>query len=598
MDDIRVPPSAKTLFADVVEEQELGRRLTARELSTRNDEYIKAMTEAVAKGIEGETVFANRHDSGAPMIGHTSGRDENVTKALEELYETSRMVKSADSVMLKGLGANKAQVETLSKEWSLTNPLSTGLVPYDLEAPAKLLTPRPTPLRNSIPRLKGQGGARRFKVISSFTGTGTGSPTIQPGVNETTGNAGPGGLSYIRPPYINYTGYDVALNYVSWGLSDSVSWQAEYQGQGYEDIRSLSNTALLYSTMLLDERLICYGRGTTANGYQGTLGVVPTFTLSAVSASIAPGGTSSLGTSASVFVIVAPDAGDLLGTNGTTMHQGPASNVVTSVGTSTGLTAVQVTITNDSSQVGALGYNLFAASVAGGPYYYAGRTGYNVGYITAQPSAGPTITNGAADSSAVSTNFDGLLTNVAASGGYVARLNAGFSSTNPGSEFQTLFASLYESVKADPDQILMNGFDRLQLSNTLFGSGTSPNSFRVYINDSEVGNVKAGAVVQSLMNEVTGTEVPITVHPWFPQGNALARSTTLPIPDSNVAETSVMVLVQDYVNVQWPVQQFTYDSSTFQIGTMCHYAPAWSGLLQGIQGVGIGVKPPGPYGDA
>ena len=92
---------------------------------------------------------------------------------------------------------------------------------------AKLLTPRPTPLRNSIPRLKGQGGARRFKVISGFTGTGTGGiTTTQPGVNETTTNAGPGGLNYIRPPYISYAGYDVALNYVSWGLSDSVSWQA------------------------------------------------------------------------------------------------------------------------------------------------------------------------------------------------------------------------------------------------------------------------------------------------------------------------------------------------------------------------------------
>ena len=59
------------------------------------------------------------------------------------------------------------------------------------------------------------------------TGTGTGGiTTIQPGVNETTTNSGPGGLNYIRPPYISYAGYDVALNYVSWGLSDSVSWQA------------------------------------------------------------------------------------------------------------------------------------------------------------------------------------------------------------------------------------------------------------------------------------------------------------------------------------------------------------------------------------
>ena len=279
------------------------------------------------------------------------------------------------------------------------------------------------------------------------------------------------------------------------------------------------------------------------------------------------------------------------------MHQGPSTTVGTtaSVACSTGLTAVQVNIGSDVT--GALGYNLYAASVQAGPYYYAGRTGSNVGYITSQPSTGPQTTSGAADASAVGTNFDGLLTNTAASGGYVKRLNAAFSTTNPGTEFQTLFASLYESVKADPDQLLMNGFDRLQLSNALLTGGTN-SAFRVFIQDNSVGNVKVGAVVQSIVNSVTGSDVPITVHPWFPQGNALVRSTTLPIPDSNVAETSVMVLPQDYVNIQWPVQQFTYDSSTFEIGTMCHYAPAWNGLLQGITGVGIGVIPPGPFGDA
>ena len=597
-DKIMVPPSPKNLFADEGEERALGRKLTPRELTERNDEFAKVMAEAVAKGLVGETIIGRMHDSGAPMIGHASDKREYVSKALDELYETSRMVKSADDALIKSLGVYNPQVETMSKEWSLTNPVSTGLVPYDLEAPAKLLTPRPTPLRNSIPRLKGQGGARRFKVISGFTGTGTGGiTTTQPGVTETTTNAGPGGLAYIRPPYVSYAGYDVALNYVSWGLSDSVSWQAEYQGMGFEDIRSLSNTALLYATMLLDERLICYGRGTTGNGYTGALGTPTVTSCTAVSASIAPGGTSTLTSSSTVWVLVAADGGDLLGTNGTTMHQGPTSTTGTtaSVACSTGLTAVQVNIGSDVA--GALGYNLYAASVQAGPYYYAGRTGYNVGFITSQPTGGPSTTSGAVDASAVSTNFDGLLTNTAASGGYVKRLNSTFSTTNPGTEFQSLFASLYESVKADPDQLLMNGFDRLQLSNAIFGSGTTPNAFRIYVDGNDQNHVAGGAVVSTLLNQVTGTSVPITIHPWFPQGNALVRSTTLPIPDSNVAETSVMVLPQDYVNVQWPVQQFTYDSSTFEIGTLCNYAPGWNGLLQGIQGVGIGTTPPS-YGDS
>ena len=65
------------------------------------------------------------------------------------------------------------------------------------------------------------------------------------------------------------------------------------------------------------------------------------------------------------------------------MHQGP-STAAASVSVSAGQ-AIQVTVGTDVT--GALGYNLFVASVQAGPYYYAGRTGYNVGYIKSQPSS-------------------------------------------------------------------------------------------------------------------------------------------------------------------------------------------------------------------
>lgn len=565
-----------------------------REMADRRLEFVEEMTKATAAGNMGETTWGSPLDAERPS-------DFPILQVRRDAKRAAEVRKALDDVeMQKGVYDSPWQgskSEYFSKEWTLSNPVTTGLIPFDLEAPAKLLTPRPTPLRNSIPRMKGQGGARRFKVISGFTGTGTGNATtVQPGISESSTNAGPGGLSYVRGPYINYAGYDVTLNYVTTSLSDSVSWQAEYQGQGFEDIRSLSNTALLYSTMLLDERLMIYGRGTTGNGYTGALGTPTITSVTAVSASITPGGVSSLGSSATVWVVVAADAGDLLGTNGTTMHQGPSSTVGTtaSVTTNTGLTAVQVNIGSDVT--GALGYNIYVASVQAGPYYYSGRTGYNVGYVTAQPSSGPTTTSGAADASAIATNYDGLLTNTAASGGYVTRLNAALSTTNPGVEFQTAFGQLYEQVKADPEELWMNGFDRLQLSNAVLNNA-SQSAYQVFIQNQNMGGVNVGAVVSTLLNEVTGSSIPITVHPWFPQGNALVRSKTLPIPDSNVSETSVMVLPQDYVAVQWPVVQFTYDASTFEIGTMCHYAPAWNGLIQGIQGVGIGVKPPS-FGDA
>jgi hypothetical protein len=314
--------------------------------------------------------------------------------------------------------------------------------------------------------------------------------------------------------------------------------------------------------MLLDERLMIYGRG-SQTGYAGALGTPASVTLAAVSASVAPSGVATPALATTSWVVVAADAGDLLGTNGYSMHQGPAT-AAASVSVATGQ-AIQVTVGSDV--VGALGYNLYVGSVSTGPFVYSGRTGYNVGYIKSQPASGPEVASSGADQSAVANNYDGLLTNTAASGGYVTRLNAAFSTTNPGTEYQTAFGSLYEAVKGDPEEVWINGFDRLQLSNAIVNNAAN-SAYRVYIGQNEMGGVKTGTVVTSILNEVTGSEVPLTVHPWFPQGNSLIRQKTLPIPDSNVSETSVMVLPQDYVAVQWPVVQFTYDASTFEIGTL------------------------------
>jgi hypothetical protein len=348
--------------------------------------------------------------------------------------------------------------------------------------------------------------------------------------------------------------------------------------------------------MLQDERLICYGRGTVANGYTGPLGT-PACTAASCSASLAPGGTSTI--PAGTYVVwVAADAGDLLGTTGALMHQGPTSAAASVTVVANG--CIQVSITTDVT--GALGYNMFAASVGGASGFYAGRTGYNVGYITAFPHSGPACVAGGggagADNSAIATNFDGLLTSTAASGGYVTRLNAALSTTNAGAEFQAAFSALYEAVKADPEEIWMNGFDRQQLSNAII-SNSANSAYRIYIpSGAGQGGVSTGAVVQTVMNQTTGKALDVMVHPWFPQGNALVRSKTLPIPDSNVSETSYMAMVQDYVAIQWPVIQMTYDASTFEIGTLVNVAPGWNALIQGIQGVGgVPAKPPS-YGDS
>lgn len=197
---IKLPP-AKHLFSDLFDSK-TGDVKNSKHLVERQQDLITSMTKATADGMVGNTIL-----------------DTNAT-------ESVAVVKTIDKVVMKGAGNARSSMQ-FAKEWTLSNPIPSGLVPFDLEAPAKLLAPRPTPLRNSIPRLRGTGSSRRFKVISGFTGTGTGGmTTIQPGITESTTNVGPGGLSYIRGPQISYAGTDVTLNYVTTSLTDVVSWQA------------------------------------------------------------------------------------------------------------------------------------------------------------------------------------------------------------------------------------------------------------------------------------------------------------------------------------------------------------------------------------
>jgi hypothetical protein len=136
-----------------------------REVTESRQEFLEEMHKATIAGLNGDVSFVQAAP-GTVAEGYIPGRGP-VAPIARNATNSGAVRKALDDYeMAKSAGT--ADWSELSKEWSLTNPISTGLVPYDLEAPAKLLTPRPTPLRNSIPRVKGQGANRQFKVISGF----------------------------------------------------------------------------------------------------------------------------------------------------------------------------------------------------------------------------------------------------------------------------------------------------------------------------------------------------------------------------------------------------------------------------------------------
>lgn len=486
-----------------------------------------------------------------------------------------------------------------------------GLNAYDLEAPAKLLAPRPTPLRNRISRRRGVGTAHQWKTITGFTGTGTGGlGLMRPGITESTTTAF-GSVNYLRGPKISYAGTQSSAPYIQFGVSDQVSWAAQFSGQGYQDIRQLSQTSVLWSSMLLEERMLLGGRG-TAGSFSGAL------------ASPAVGTISILGANSSTFTgeigntTVIPSfyvAVTAVGVWGESVPTVSAASTLLSAVASGDVVVVPI-----SPVTGATGYRVYAGvsnatgTVNGQTVYTGlfpaqvstgvaagGAAGPGPGAIGTVPAAGTVhinFTGGgtgslpnsgvnpvSTDTSASAQDYDGILSVcTGANSGYVKNINntfAGADGANVGNSFSTAFASLYDSVKADPDEILANGSDRKQVSDQLKNEASA--SYRITVdNASQAHNAQIGALVTGVQNEVTGKMVDLTVHPWLPQGTMPIISWTLPLPDSNISDVWAVYNVQDYMAIEWPVTQFAYETSSYWYGTFVCYAPAWNAALTGI----------------
>lgn len=504
------------------------------------------------------------------------------TAQMEALVANKSLSPDAVSALNTALSAQRSISADLVKEITTTSPLSTSFAAFDLEAPAKLLTPRPTPLRNKIVRKKGVGMSHRIKRITGYTGTGTGGQgNIWPGITQTTQNDfAPGAgtpLMYERGPQISYTADDLILPYNSYSLSDQVSFDANFSGMGYQDLRQLSSTSTLYATMLMEERMMLMARG-TASGYSGALSAPATVTLTSP---VAASGQTALA-AATYYVYVTSDAG--------AFGQSVVSTVQSAAVASGDVLQIDV-----SAVSGAIGYRVYVGTSTGtANCTYQGRTTSTTFVVqgasstTTAGNTAPYTTTGAlastaaSDTSAYATGYDGILPTVLnpSISGAINTINSTFSTANPGAEFQTVFGTLYENVKADPDEILLNGADRKQLSDTIKNGSTA--NYRLTLAQTETGDYVGGAVIGALNNEITGKMVDLTVHPWLPQGVAPVLSYTLPIPDTEVSDVWANVMVQDYMGIQWPVNQFSYDFSTYFRGTFMCYAPAWNGVVSGI----------------
>jgi hypothetical protein len=538
---------------------------------------------------------------------------DEVTKSLNPAFSSQFgmfMASGTPGFGNNGLGNLVEQINSAFKQtealknFTLTSPLSSGFVPFDLVAPSRLIYPVYSPLRNKIPRVPGQGTSRRVKVTTGISGSQTGGQgVVDISIPELISGTSITGTWPLNLPGAGaQTAVDLNVPYQFFGLTEALSWLAQFAGQGFEDISALANLILLQEFMLAEEYAMI--SATPVN-----LAAPGSPTLTARTA-----GSNETAITYASGVCVCVTAVNYYG-------ETTASTVIHASGTTSTTTVVDVTI---APVAGAQQYNIYvtdasAAGLASATHLYVGTSVQaGVSYAGTQQAGSvgglkftlqgnieslTTVAPPASDTgTGKSTRMAGLIPTLSGQaatagvyptspvtweGGYLnQKLGTHLSITAVNNTLQALFdgtgSNSPGSFRADPAELIGEGGDLMRMSNDIVQSGAATN-YRLNIDQAQLAGVRTGAAVSEFQNPITRSIVQLLVHPWLTQGTAMLMSYTLPFTWSNVANCWEMVMVQDYLSISWPVIDATFRYSLFQYGALVSQAPQYSALLQGIQ---------------
>ena len=541
-----------------------------------------AAQDAEAQAILAEQLFRNEIKRGmSDPTGVIKGLSPQFGGALQLALQMSPQ-QNAMNAFVKNLNA---QLEAqLGKSFTLTSPLSSGLVPFDLVAPTQLIYPVHTPFRNMVPRVPGQGVSHRAKVMTSISGAlpgGLATPGNRISIPELPAGGGIAGNNWPNqlPASGTQNAVDVNIPYRFFGLTEAVTWLAQFAGQGFDDAAGLASLVLLQEMMLLEERAMI-GATSIALSTPGSPGVT--------TRTAGTGETPLSGVSTNIYIAVTA-----VNYYGETV----ASTTVTPTTEPGGSSVVDVTI---APVAGALAYNIYVGTGASAPARTAmwlmasavGATKFTLqGALPTSGSNPPAADTGTASA----TDYEGFVPTISghsSSGGspvYPSGLqgsyvNQSVNDTLSLNAINTALEAMWNGPNgflADPDDLWAEGSDLGRFAQSVVNS--TSNNYRLFISQSEVGGIQAGAAIAEIRNPITQKLVSVRVHPYYPQGTATLMSWKLPQPWNNVSNVWENVMVQDYLSISWPVIDVTFRYSLFMYGALFTPAVQYNGLLQGIQ---------------
>ncbi len=491
-----------------------------------------------------------------------------------------------------GINLNEETI-ALFRQAQETRAINTtsGLIGYDLEAPAKVIVPVTTPLVNMLPRQRGKGiDVTHWKAITSFD------------TARSLGALADG----ATPTQVSYAVANMLNSYQTIALSNAVTFQAQWRGRSLEgDVRARRTAELLYQLKIVEERWLVQG---------SSLLMVPPAPVVSTSAS---GGSIAAGTYW-VQVTATNAQGETLPSALPATSNGTTAVVTTSGATST-ITLTLFTVPN------AAGYNVYIGAgstppanaamwkqnglTQTQPAYGASVQLANGGTTTAGEVVPPTITVTLTTAPATSgTNppasntaktlvdgsgnplmFDGLLaqalnnatlTNGGSLGTQVAQ-PAASSGILALSDIDAILMNLYQQAAGDPDIIVMNPIDNVKLTNLVVAAGQMR-----YVIDagkaSEAAHVLAPFRVTAYLNKVTGREIPIVLDRYCPMGTLLFLPLSLPYPVPEIDHAIEIETNQDYWGIDFAITTSQWQFANYVDETIKVYFLGGLGVLRGI----------------
>jgi hypothetical protein len=464
---------------------------------------------------------------------------------------------------------------------------ATGLVAYDLQAPAKNLYPFVTPLRNAVPRVGGgTGTATNWRQVSALIGSGFDAMGWVP--------------EGQRSGQMSYTTATKSASYVTIGEEDAATYEAISAGRYFEDIQARMTFRLLQKMMLKEEMAILAGNATLQLGTpatpslsaSGSGATLPAATYSVIVVALTLEGyqNSSLsGGVATTMTITGADTKTFTLSGGSSNKSGNATQAVT---------LGQTLFASVTALQGAVAYAWFVGTA--GSETLQAITNINSTSFTAPLATGrQAATTITADNSAnPNYAYNGLLTTALASGSnaYVNILATGTAGTGTfltasgrGSvvEIDTMFQTMWSNFELSPTVLYVNAQELKNITNKVLSNASGPLLRYDVHGDGETYDLAAAGTVSFYYNPFAlngGLRIPIRIHPRVPAGTIIGYAENLPIQYQsnevpNVAEVKTR---QDYYQIDWPVTTRQRQVGVYAEEVLAVYAPFAMGVITNI----------------